>query len=95
MSYSSGMATFSIRELTRNAGRVVDDVSRTRRPALVTRRGTPVAALVPLDPEELEDLVLARAPQILEDLAAGEADIAAGATVALGDALAELDGPEG
>lgn len=93
-SYTSDMATFSIRELARNASRVVEDVSRTKRPALVTKHGTPVAAVVPLGAEEVEDLVLARAPAILEDLAAGEADIAAGATVSLHDALAELDGTD-
>jgi prevent-host-death family protein len=89
--YNAGMATFSIRELARNASRVVEDVSRTKRPALVTKRGVPVAAVVPLDAEEVEDLVLARLPGILEDLAAGEADIADGRTVSLHDALAELD----
>lgn len=85
------MATVSIRELARNASRVVEDVSRTKRPALVTKHGAPVAAVVPLSAEEVEDLVLARAPEILEDLAAGEADIAAGATVSLHDALVQLD----
>lgn len=85
------MATFSIRELARNASRVVDDVTRTKRPALVTKRGTPIAAVIPLDAEDIEDLVLARAPEILEDLAAGEADIDAGRTVPLHEALAELD----
>lgn len=88
------MATFSIRELARNASRVVDDVSRTKRPALVTKRGAPVAAVVPLDAEDVEDLVLARAPEILEDLAAGEADIAAARTVALREALAQLEAEE-
>lgn len=89
------MATFSIRELARNASRVVEDVSRTKRPALVTKHGIPVAAVVPLSADEIEDLVLARAPEILQDLAAGEADITSGGTVSLHDALAELNTADG
>lgn len=86
----AGVPIFSIRELSRNASSVIELVTRTRRAVLVTKRGEPVAAVVPLDAADVEDLVLARAPQFLEDLAAGEEDIAAGRTVALHEALAEL-----
>jgi prevent-host-death family protein len=55
------VSTVSIRELQRNASRVVDDVAASGRPALVTRHGHPVAALVPVAERELEDLVLAAA----------------------------------
>jgi prevent-host-death family protein len=55
------VSTVSIRELQRNASRVVDDVAASGRPALVTRHGHPVAALVPVGERELEDLVLAAA----------------------------------
>lgn len=56
------MGTVSMRDLSRNASGVVDEVARTGRPALVTKHGAPVAALVPVDQSELEDLVLAKAP---------------------------------
>lgn len=61
------MSTVSIRELQRNASRVVDDVAASGRPALVTRHGHPVAALVPVAERELEDLVLAAARSAVAD----------------------------
>jgi PHD/YefM family antitoxin component YafN of YafNO toxin-antitoxin module len=85
------MAAFSIREFARTASRVVEDVSRTKRRALVTQRGVLVAAVVPLDTERVENLVVPQHLGVLEDLAAGEADIAGGRTVSVRDALAELD----
>ena len=84
------MSTFSIRDLSRNASRVVDEVTRTGRPALVTKRGELVAAVVPLSPEEVEDYVLAHSPDLIASLAEAERDYAAGRSVSLADALAEL-----
>lgn len=86
------VGSVSIRELSRNASSVVEEVTRTGRPALVTKHGAPVAAVIPLDAVELEDFVLAKASQFLEDLQVAEQDIAAGRTRSLSDALAELDG---
>jgi prevent-host-death family protein len=84
------MASVSIRELSRNASGVVREVTRTGRPALVTKRGAPVAAVIPLDAEELEDFILSKTPEILSDLQATDRDMAAGETVSLEDALAQL-----
>ena len=83
--------TVSIRDLSRNASSVVDEVARTGRPAIVTKHGTPVAALVPVDEAELEDLVLAKAPEYLEDLVAADEDLAAGRTRSATDLFDELD----
>ena len=55
------MSFVSIRELSRNPSAVVDEVERTGRPALVTRNGKPVAALVRIDPVALEDWIQASA----------------------------------
>lgn len=85
------MATVTIRELSRNASSVVDEVARTGRPALVTKHGAPVAAVIPLDAAELEDLALAKMPGFLEDLVAAEEDLAAGRTRPAADVFAELD----
>jgi prevent-host-death family protein len=51
------MSFVSIRELSRNPSVVVDEVERTGRPAIVTRNGKPVVALVRIDPAALEDWV--------------------------------------
>ncbi len=57
------VGVISIRDLANRASRVVDQVARTRRPAVVTKRGRPVAALVPLDEDAFLDWVLANAPE--------------------------------
>ncbi len=85
------MGTVSIRELSRNASGVVDEVSRTGRPALVTKHGAPVAAVVPIDAAELEDLVLSKSPEYLADLTAADDDLAAERTRPAADVFAELD----
>jgi prevent-host-death family protein len=48
----------SIRDLSRNPSAVVDEVERSGRPALVTRNGKPIAALVRIEQEKLEDWLL-------------------------------------
>jgi prevent-host-death family protein len=48
----------SIRELSRNPSAVVDEVERSGRPALVTRNGKPIAALVRIEQDKLEDWLL-------------------------------------
>ena len=64
------MSFVSIRELSRNRSAVVDEVERSGRPALVTRNGKPVAALVRIDPVAIEDWIQASAgdPPIGESL---------------------------
>ena len=49
------MNVVSIRDLSRNPSAVVDEVERSGRPALVTRNGKPIAALVRIDQDRLED----------------------------------------
>ncbi len=85
------MGTVSIRELSRNASGVVDEVAKSGRPAIVTKHGAPVAAVVPIDEGELEDMVLARAPQYLADMAGADGELAAGTTRSAADVFAELD----
>ena len=52
------MSLVSIRDLSRNPSAVVDEVERSGRPALVTRNGKPIAALVRIEQDELEDWLL-------------------------------------
>ena len=53
------MSVVSIRDLGRNPSAVVNEVASTGRPALVTKNGRPVAALVRIDQVGMEDWVLA------------------------------------
>ncbi len=75
------MSVVSIRDLGRNPSSVIDDVARTGRPAVVTRNGRPVAALVRIDQVALEDWVLASLadPPVGQSLEREPADLVASA----------------
>jgi prevent-host-death family protein len=83
--------TVSIRDLGRRPSQVIDEVLRTGRPAIVTRHGRPVTAMVPLDPAELEDYVLAHAPEFVRSTRAADADLRAGRARPADEVFAELD----
>ena len=85
------MTTISIRDLGRRPSQVVDEVIRTGRPAIITRHGRPVTAMVPLDPDELEDFVLARAPEFARSKRDADADLRAGRARRATEVFAELD----
>ncbi len=81
------MTTVSIRDLQRNPSDVVGAVERSGRPAIVTRNGKPVAAIMAVDEEALEDFVLANAPEFVKAMRKADAELAAGETTALADHL--------
>jgi prevent-host-death family protein len=85
------MASVSISDLSRNASKVVGEVERSRRPAIVTNHGRVVAALIPVDQEQLEDFILANAPQFVASLAEADDDLREGRVHHLDDVLAEID----
>jgi prevent-host-death family protein len=85
------MSTVSIRDLQRNTSGVVADVADSKHTALVTRHGEPVAALVPIDAQDLEDYLLSKVPGFAEDMAAAEAAKANGQARSAADVFAELD----
>jgi prevent-host-death family protein len=90
------MATVTIRELGRQVSSVVKEVETTKRPTFVTHRGTPVAVLLPVDTVELEDHVLANAPEYVASLTAADKAIARGEPgVPLADVLAEFEAEHG
>lgn len=80
-----------IRELSRNPSKVVEQVESTGRPTLVTRHGKPVAAIVALDEDALEDFILANAPEFVAGREAAEREYAAGETVELEEFLEHAD----
>jgi prevent-host-death family protein len=85
------MVTISIRDLGRRPSQVVDEVVRTGRPAIVTRHGRPVTAMVAINPDELEDFVLAHAPEFVRATRAADADLRAGRVRTAADVFAEID----
>ncbi len=85
------MSTISIRDLQRNTSGVIADVAATKQSALVTRHGEPVAALVPIDANDLEDYLLSKVPSFAEDMAAADEALASGEARSASDVFAELD----
>lgn len=85
------MTTISIRDLGRRPSQVVDEVLRTGRPAIITRHGRPVTAMVAVDPDELEDFVLAHAPEFTRSRHAADADVRAGRVRPAREVFDELD----
>jgi antitoxin YefM len=85
------MSTIGVRDLARHASSIISDLEQTREPALITRRGRPVAYMLPVDSEQFEDFVLAHAPEFVEGMAAADAELAAGETISLADARRQLE----
>ncbi len=59
------MPTVSVRDLARNTTSVIQGVQSSGRPALVTRNGRPVVALIPINEVALEDWILTQAPDFM------------------------------
>jgi prevent-host-death family protein len=85
------MPVVGIRQLSRDTSKVVQEVQASGRPAVVTRNGRLVAALVPIAEDELEDWVLANAPEFVDSIRDADEDLAAGRTTSL-DALLDDEG---
>lgn len=91
--YTKQMAKIvPVRELRSNLSSLLDDVSDRRDHVLVTRNGTPAAALVPIDEyEALEETAeVLSDPDALTALEAGLGEIARDETVTLADLRSEL-----
>ncbi len=79
------MSVVNVKELGRSASAVVAGVVSTRRPAVITRSGHPVAVLVALDASAtdaaLEDWALAHLPEFVRSRTRADQASAAGRTV--------------
>jgi antitoxin YefM len=93
MMYTRFMArTVPVRELRSNLSSLLDQVSDRRDHVLVTRNGTPAAALIPIDEyEALEETAeILSDPGAIQALEAGLAEIARDETVTLAELREEL-----
>lgn len=86
--------TVPVRELRSNLSSLLDDVSDRRDHVLVTRNGSPAAAIVPIDEyEALEETAeILSDPAALSALEVGLAEIERGETITLGELRQELAG---
>jgi prevent-host-death family protein len=85
------MAAVNVRELARNTSKVIDDVERSKRPAIITRSGRPVAAVVPIDFDALEDWILANAPEFVEGMRQAEEEFRRGETISMDELFARIE----
>src|SRR5437016_14589859 len=81
------MATLDVRELSHNTSKAIGVVARRNRPAIITRGGTPVAAVVPIDADALDDWILANASAFVEGIRKSDADLRRGLTVGMDKAM--------
>lgn len=91
--YTAPMAKIvPVRELRSNLSSLLDDVSDRRDHVLVTRNGTPAAALIPIDEyEALEETAeVLSDPDALAALEAGLAEIGRDETVTFAELRSEL-----
>jgi len=80
-----------IREFARNVSRYVERVEATGRPLVLTRHGKPVAALIAVEAGDLEDFILAHAPDLAASLRDATRELEAGESQPLEQTLAELE----
>jgi len=77
----------NVRDLARGTSGIIDEVERAHACFVITRHGTPVATLTPIDPEALEDFVLSQAPEFVRSRRRAERELAQGKTVSLSNFL--------
>lgn len=85
------MSLIGIRGLSRRVSRHIEQVEKTGEPLVVTRRGRPVVAIVPVDADGLEDFVLAHVPEFTLGMRAADSELERGETVPLSEVLDELE----
>jgi prevent-host-death family protein len=72
------MPIVTVRDLQRNPAGVLRELEENRRPTFVTRRGRPIAVLMPVDEDQLYDFVLANAPEYVASMRTADEDVARG-----------------
>lgn len=83
------MEIVSVRDLARRMRELLDKVETTGEPVLVTRRGRPVGVFYSVAEGDLEDFVLAHAPEFTTAMREADEELTAGATVSLREAWGE------
>src|SRR5262245_35326666 len=86
------MATVGIRELSRETSRVIKQFEETGEPLIITRENRPIGVLQAVDSSQLEDLVLATAPEFQESSQRTREAVEAGTTRSLDDLADERGG---
>ncbi len=91
------MAAVGLRKLSRETREVIEQLEESHEPVLIVRRGKPIAALVAVDGENLNQLLLASLPEFVEERHKADEELATSQTRPLGEVMAEIEAnePEG
>ncbi len=89
------MPIIGMRDLARRTNEVVERIERTKKPALLTRRGKPVALIIPVDEDAFEDFVLSNAPEFVTAMTGADKALREGSTINWEDAEHEFLPREG
>lgn len=81
------MALIGVRDLARRTREVIEQVERSGEIALVTKHGRPSVAIVPIDAERIEDLLLANAAEFVRGMRLADEEVASGRTTSLSEVL--------
>lgn len=84
------MITAGVRELKNRTSELLKR-ARTEGSVIVTSHGKPIAAVVPLEPEDVEDFLLAHNPKIQAAVRRGIEDAKAGRVYEVGELLEESE----
>ncbi|MBM3302061.1 MAG: type II toxin-antitoxin system prevent-host-death family antitoxin [Deltaproteobacteria bacterium] len=71
------MVTAGVRELKNRTSEFLRR-TRTEGPVIITSHGRPIAAMIPLEPDEVEDFLLAHSPRIQAAVKRGTKDVESG-----------------
>lgn len=88
------MATVGLRELSRETRKVIEQLEESREPVLIVRRGKPIAALVTVDGENLNQMLLESLPEFVKERRQADEELAAGKTRPLSEVMAEIEANE-
>jgi antitoxin (DNA-binding transcriptional repressor) of toxin-antitoxin stability system len=79
-----------IRQLCRQTAEVFDALEKTGEPVVIARHGKPIAALIQIDESRLTELIVASAPEFVDDRQAADEALARGDVQPMSEVMAEL-----
>jgi prevent-host-death family protein len=88
------MSMMGIREFSKKVSSYIDHVEASGEPAVVTRHGKPVVAIIPLHADGFEDFVLSQLPEFAVGMRAADAELVRGETRPLAEVLDQLEREE-
>lgn len=88
------MATVGLRTLSRETRKVIEQLEESREPVLILRRGKPIAALVAVDGENLNQLLIEGLPEFIEERRQADEELGDAQTRPLAEVMKEIEANE-